>query len=127
MISSVIIEDNIELDIVVKVMHREDITGHPIMRYKSLQLRLQFISEVIDMSKVRNSTIDKIKSHTGEIEVGDIHTIDGVEYHFGQIYGWIHQVGNTTYGVSYDDNDSDWSEWDNSHGHNSPHSVAETH
>ena len=77
--------------------------------------------------KVRNSTIDKIKSHTGEIEVGDIHTIDGVEYHFGQIYGWIHQVGNTTYGVSYDDNDLDWSEWDNSHGHNSPHSVAETH
>ena len=127
MISSVIIEDNIELDIVVKVIYREDITGHPIMRYKSLQLRLQFISEVIDMSKVRNSTIDKIKSHTGEIEVGDIHTIDGVEYHFGQIYGWIHQVGNTTYGVSYDDNDLDWSEWDNSHGHNSPHSVAETH
>ena len=34
------------------------------------------------MSKVRNSTIDKIKSHTGEIEVGDIHTIDGVEYNY---------------------------------------------
>jgi hypothetical protein len=100
MISSVIIEDNIELDIEGRVMHREDTSGHPIIRYKNLQLRLQFISEVNKMYP-KDTKTKQLLRYRGRREIeltmerhpgAELKVISGTGNKWKYIWYWTHET-----------------------------------
>ena len=75
------------------------------------------------MTEKQRVTIERVDTETKELCFGDRISANGIMFYFGENMSMVHQVGDTTWGRNHE---GEWTEWDNSSGHNSPEKIART-